>query len=407
MRLWHLTSQSYGVLRSSAVVLPILHLAVSSCLGQGIPFSARLSRPSLRHAALWQAVGLRPPGTASVRVYFVTNRAVSGSGANVSNYSDVLRSGSRTYGESEVSVPLDRRVGELKTPFFRRFFSGSQKDISVTSTRVMDRNSFFGGINRKLKSTNGKEVLVFVHGFNTSFEEALERTAQLSYDLKFEGATISFTWPSYRLSWVQEVTFAIPFDIVRRVALSSAYNGAIENADLAVSQLKEFLSEVRKSTGATTVHLIAHSLGARVLANALFDLAQSERSKGNIRFRQVILAAPDINVDVFEELARVFPTTADRVTLYASSADRVLRTSEIINDHPRAGEGGNRIVIVPSVDSIEATAVDTSFVGHSYYAESKSVIFDIFRLLRGGDPPDRRFGLEPRVLGGKRYWFMR
>ena len=351
---------------------------------------------------------MQPPGTASVRVYFVTNRTVSAQGTKVSDYSDIRRSGSRTYGECDVSIPLDRRVGELRTPFFRRLLFSSEKGITVTSTRVMDRNSFFGDISGKIRNTKGKEALVFVHGFNTSFEEAVERTAQLAYDLKFEGAAISFTWPSYRLSWLQKLTLFVPLDVVQRTALGSSYNGAIENAGLAVSQLQEFLSEVRRSTGATTVHLIAHSLGARVLVNALYDLAQSEPYKGKTRFRQVILAAPDIDVDMFEGLARVFPTAADRVTLYASSSDRVLKTSEMINDHPRAGEGGNHIVIVPSVDSIEASAIDTSFEGHSYYAENRSLIFDIFGLLRHGDPPDGRVGLEARISADrKRYWIIR
>jgi len=404
MEAWHLRD---GLVRRIALLILLFNLGVSACLGQSKTPSTIRAGSGLTHPILWQAVPVQPPGTTSVRVYFVTNRAVNAPGTKVSDYSDTLRSGSRTYGQCEVSVPIDRKVGEVRAPFYRRLFFSSDKGITVTSTKVMDRNSFFSDITGKIRSTKGKEALVFVHGFNTSFEDAIERTAQLAYDLKFEGAAISFTWPSYRLSWLQERSLAIPIDIVRRNVLGNSYNGAIENADLAVSQLKEFLSEVRKSTGATTVHLIAHSLGARVLANALFDLAQSGQAKGNTRFRQVILAAADINVDVFEQLARVFPTTAERVTLYVSSSDRVLKTSEVINDHPRAGEGGSQIVVVPSVDSIEASAVDTSMDGHSYYGENKTVIFDIFRLLRGGDPPDQRFGLEPRLATGGKYWIIR
>lgn len=65
------------------------------------------------------------------------------------------------------------------------------------------------------------------------------------------------------------------------------------------------------------------------------------------------------------------------------------------------------MVVILGVDTIDASSVDTSFTGHSYYADSKSILFDLFNLLRHGKPPDERFGLLPREQNGLRYWEFR
>jgi esterase/lipase superfamily enzyme len=355
---------------------------------------------------LWQGVAIVPPGTASVTVFFATNRKVTGHGADVTDYSNNSRAG-LSYGACQVSIPRDRRFGDFQTPFVRILYNPA-KHIVVTSTVVMTGTKFFFEMKTKLKNARGKEALVFVHGFNTSFEDSVRRTAQLAYDLKFEGAAISFSWPSYQLSWLQKVPMLVPSDTVKRAALGSSYNGAVENADLSVLTLTEFLDEVSKKTGANTIHIIAHSMGARVLTKALNNLKESPGQGARTRFRQIVLAAPDINVEIFEQLANVFRAVAERVTVYASATDEVLKVSKMVNDHPRAGEGGDQILVVPSADSIEASLVDTSLEGHSYFAENKSVLFDLFGLLRHGDPPDYRLGLEPTLTpANKRYWIIR
>jgi esterase/lipase superfamily enzyme len=97
------------------------------------------------------------------------------------------------------------------------------------------------------------------------------------------------------------------------------------------------------------------------------------------------------------------------VTLYASSRDWALWASRNYHGgYRRAGDSDGEVVIVPGVDTIDASAVETSLgVGHFYYAENRSVLSDMFYVLREGKPPDQRFGLMPMTRGGDKYWIFR
>ena len=81
---------------------------------------------------------------------------------------------------------------------------------------------------------------------------------------------------------------------------------------------------------------------------------------------------------------------AERVTLYASSNDEALRLSKKLHGYPRAGEAGRDIVILPGMDTVDCTAVDTSLLGHSYYGDSGSVLSDIVEVLEDAKPADQR-----------------
>ena len=76
----------------------------------------------------------------------------------------------------------------------------------------------------------------------------------------------------------------------------------------------------------------------------------------------------------------------------------------ISHKYPRVGESGLGLLVVDSIDTVDATAIDTSFVGHSYYGDNRSVLTDVFELIRRGSPPAERFGLVPKERYGGRYW---
>ena len=154
------------------------------------------------------------------------------------------------------------------------------------------------------------------------------------------------------------------------------------------------------------MHLIAHSLGNRALTEALKDLRRTLPPNAPPVFSQVVLAAPDIDVDVFVRLADAIAGVADRITLYASSRDEALKKSKAIRGGlSRAGDS-NFIVIVPGIDTIDATAVDTSLSGHSYIGDNRSILTDVYFLfaLRAAPP---RFGLKPMSADRGRYWLFR
>jgi len=141
--------------------------------------------------------------------------------------------------------------------------------------------------------------------------------------------------------------------------------------------------------------------GNRALVNALNQLYQSHSQS---KFKEIILAAPDVDADIFRQLASAITSQCQRVTLYASSADVALNASFRFHHFSRAGESGERIVVLPGVDTIDATKVDTGLLGHSYYGDNRSVLSDLFSLVRYDLPPEQRFGLIRHTLRQEVYW---
>jgi len=152
------------------------------------------------------------------------------------------------------------------------------------------------------------------------------------------------------------------------------------------------------------VHLIAHSMGNRAVANALRILSYETRESGPL-FNEVILTAPDVDADVFRrDLAPLLAKTAKHVTLYASSNDEALLVSKKVHGHARAGETGYNLVVLPCLDTVDVSAVDTGLLGHSYYCESNSVLADMYDLIHGGVPADQRKWLHSKNKGELHYW---
>jgi len=130
------------------------------------------------------------------------------------------------------------------------------------------------------------------------------------------------------------------------------------------------------------------------------------REKPNLRnrFWEIILSAPDIDAEVFKRdiAPQIVPAT-----LYASSRDEALKLSKQFHGYPRAGDSGAGLIIVPGIDTVDATAVVTDFVGHSYYAESRSILSDMFYLIREGKRARERFGLRGADTSTGQYWVFR
>jgi esterase/lipase superfamily enzyme len=174
-----------------------------------------------------------------------------------------------------------------------------------------------------------------------------------------------------------------------------------------LGDLREFLELVVEHSGATTIHLLAHSMGNRALTEALGRVGLGTGRSGGPIVNELVLTAPDIDTDTFvRDLAPAIMPTAKRVTLYASSRDKALAFSKKVHGYDRAGESGGKIVLVDGVETIDVSAVDTNFVGHFYYGENKSVLSDIFNLLQG-QPASKRFGLKHRTKGKRLYWVFR
>ena len=285
-----------------------------------------------------------------VSVHYGTHRKRTG-GKNPYDFYRAERA-EMTYGKAIVSVPKNREVGTIERPRSRverrydehRLDPGSHfiiKTIDVIDSREM----FLDDVAETIDLSDRKEALVFVHGYNTSFADALIRTAQLSVDLETDGAAFVYSWPSRASLWSY-------------VADRNQVIGSF------VDDLKDLIASVATSIGAARVHLIAHSLGGQFLLEALGQLAHDHDSP---LADEVIFASPDVDVDDFNHGIGKIRHLAPRITVYSSSNDRALQLSGKISRSVRAGATAERVA-ASEVDAIDTTSAAQGFIAHTDFA---------------------------------------
>ncbi|MDZ7615441.1 MAG: alpha/beta fold hydrolase [Patescibacteria group bacterium] len=290
------------------------------------------------------------------------------------------------YGTCKVTIPKTHEVGQLEAPSIFRldFRETPERHIVLAGIEPLESQVFFDALKTRIDESSAKSAFVFVHGFNVTFEDAARRTAQIAYDLKFDGVPIFYSWPS------QGGLFKYTVDET--------------NVMWTVPHLRQFLTEVAERTEARRIHLVAHSMGNRALTSALRDLSFLPEDT-RPRFSEVVLTAPDIDAEVFrKDIAPYIVQTADRVTLYASSNDTALAYSKTVHGYPRAGDSGHELLVLPGMETVDVSEVDTSLLGHSYYGSNETVLADLIEVLHKSMPPRERQWLRSAQAGPLEYW---
>lgn len=333
---------------------------------------------------------LSQQGAATVRVFYGTNRKPSGDRRPARFYGP--ERGDLQYGYVDVTVPEAHRHGELETQsrwslltYFADESDAQKRYVLLQRVLPLPAAQFAAALRSEVAGTRLKEVFVFVHGFNSSFEDAARRTAQLAYDLDFDGTPVFYAWPS------QASTTSY---IVDEAAVNSSGR-----------HMAEFLETVMAQSGARRVHLIAHSMGNRALIEALQTyLARRAPEKRGKLFGQIVFTAPDVDREYFMQAVESLQAAAQRTTLYASDNDLALATSRKLHGAPRAGLAGESIIALPGLDTIDMSGIEADLLGHSYFAANSGAIYDLFRLLWRGDPPPRRCGLDASRNAAATIW---
>ena len=224
-------------------------------------------------------------------VWFATNRkpAAQGVGFTGARYDRITR------GRVEVYIPEAHRFGETGSSFWKRLLRFDLRDdrLRVQHIEPQERDALFAEIRAAMLAARDSgekpHASFFLHGFNVTFEEAAIRAAQIGYDLKVPGATAFFSWPSR--GSVEEYT---------------ADEATIEASEQAIT---DFLVDFTANCGAEKVDVIAHSMGNRGLLRALQRIAANAETRGKVKFGQIILAAPDVDRDLFLDLGRLYLST--------------------------------------------------------------------------------------------------
>ncbi len=263
---------------------------------------------------------------------------------------------------------------------------------------------FHALLEEQLSLTPRKDVFVFVHGYNNKFESAAYRAAQIWHFVGREGVPAMFTWPA------------------SSGGLLRGYTQDRESGEFAVSHLKAFLRNIASSPQVRKIHLIAHSRGTDVLVTALKELHVEYRgggrsTRGELKLGQVVLAAPDMDLDVFIEklAAERLALAPEQLTLYVSRGDKAIGVAEwLFRSRQRIGRVGvedldpQTAAVMehhPTTSVVNVTA-RTQGSGHDYFLTSPAALSDLILVLRDGRRPGAEHG-RPLIDGDAGFWELR
>jgi esterase/lipase superfamily enzyme len=323
-------------------LLGLVAVGLGACASDGLDASDRAS---------FLALAAEP---AHVPIFVVSTRREDGAGESGAHGRFSLVS---------ISVPPYHRAGVVEGPTFGAPRAG--RNFAVESRRNLNEPLFFDEIAAHASSRpSSRDILVYVHGYDTSLNEAQFRTAQLTLDSRFEGTSALFTW-----------------DSISRRGLS-AYHSDKESATVARDALENLLLDLARVEGVGRIHVLAHSMGAWLAMESLRSIAISGRPDLDGKLGEVMLAAPDIDLSVFsQQLARV---GAEHVTVFVSNTDRVLSISaHIAGDRPRLGamdpsNPKDRAALEALGVSVrDLSRLNTDIMGHNTFAEVPAVVRQI------------------------------
>ena len=333
-----------------------------------------------------------------VPVFYGTDRVRKDDPKRIAYTSDRARR--LELGHALVTVPKAHQVPNIERPFAIRLFNVTlyeqaedpKQHFTIRELKALGRDDFLALVRERVGGGRSfkDQAIVFVHGYNTAFDYALYRSAQMAYDLKFDGASFLYSWPSG--------------------GGVAGYGYDRESATQTEPYLKEFLSLVLKDSGAKSVSVIAHSMGNLPLLNVLRDLGPS--LPPDVRLNEIILAAPDVDRDVFAYLATNIQQYGRGVTLYCSANDRAMAASRrVAGGVPRAGDvPADGPIVISGIDTIDVTQTSTDILAlnHSSYAEKSALLNDIGLLLQTGErPPEKRIPILQKISTPKGDYFWR
>lgn len=234
----------------------------------------------------------------------------------------------------------------------------------------------------RLEETAGRrDPALYVHGYYIGFEKGCRRAALLQQNAALEGRLLWFSWPSDG---------------------AAAYYTRDE-ADLywSVPDLADTIMELEQRFGAGAVDVIGHSLGARGVALALYEVANR---RPDIHLGHVVLLAPDMDFGIFARMVPSIAPIASSVTVYAATGDKALALSAQLHGYARLGESGNDVAKIAGVEVIDVgDLTGESPTGHLYHIYSPDVGMDLNQLLSGDKRASRRSGL---LAKGENLWHL-
>jgi len=241
---------------------------------------------------------------------------------------------------------------------------------------------FKTAVRQRLSLSRRKDVVVFIHGFNNSFDDAAGRLAEVWHFLGRQGVPLLYTWPA-------------------GAGGLFGYMVDRESAEYTVFHLKQTLAMLASMPEVKRIHIIAHSLGTHVITTALREMIIERRGAGenprdSLRIRNLILVAPDMDLGVVRQrlMAEQFGPAIDQITVYTAQSDLALDISSYMTSGKRLGnlkaadfDATAKAIFASEKNVNFVNVLDAdSFIGHSYFLDSPAASSDVIRVLEGKKP---------------------
>jgi len=329
-----------------------------------------------RTLELTQAPSADIAGT--VEIYVATTREPSAQPV----YFSGERATKLSFARLDITVPRSHKPGNLELPS-----SGPgdpAKHFTATYVQRLDLAPVISDVRKELqrRPANQRDVLVFVHGYNTNFADAVYRFAQIVYDSGFKGVPVLFSWPS------RGELLAYPYDR--------------ESAYYSRDFLEANLRGIARDLGSSRMDILAHSMGTLLTLETLRQAAIRGDGTFGGRLRDVMLAAPDVDLDVFKtQMAQI----RRPITVFVSSDDKALDFSRrFAGDKTRLGAvSAKDTEIIAELQKLDVRIIDISAVtsgdslSHDKFASSPKVVQLIGERLR----QDRGIGFAGPQFGDR------
>lgn len=320
----------------------VLALLVSGCAGQQA--HELLATPAI--AAPASEIAGRH------RIFVATTRAESEDKKEVFSGG---RSPTLHFARVDMTVPAIHKVGEIERRKKNQRADPAKFFVAADIAGYKDDATFSKALRADIAAHGGR-AMVFIHGYNTSFDSAVYRMTQIAHDAQYSGTPVLFTWASGGKT------------------VDYVYDN--NSATAARDQLEKTLRLVANS-GAKRIDIIAHSMGNWVTMEALRQLAITNDRDLDGKLGDVVLASPDIDVDVFKAQMRRYGKPDKPFILFLSGDDRALRISGLIaGNRPRLGGYEDAADIaeygVVAVDLTKVEAGDA--LNHAKFADNPTLV---------------------------------
>jgi esterase/lipase superfamily enzyme len=324
------------------------------------------------------------PGTTHVEIVAVTTRTKAESRA-------FLFGGGRApevaFADMVVSIPPDgnRKIGEVEWP--RQPPGNPETDFVTLKSDIVAKDQAKASFSRLLGQSREKQALVFVHGFNNRYEDAVYRFAQILHDsgARSDVAPILFTWPSK--------------------GKISAYNYDRDSANYSRDALETLLRDLGDDPQVKAITVLAHSMGNWVTLEALRQMAIRD---GRVapKIKLVMLADADVDVDIARQDLAALGPQRPHIVLFVSENDRALAASRALWEAPRLGaidpyvEPYKSMIEQERLSVIDMTRLPShDFFNHGKFAEDPRVVELIGRRIAAGQTlTDQRVGVGARMM---------